>query len=610
MKRKKLKRRQSKKHFGILIFIIISIVIIYLFSVFKPPPTNENKSSYTANAATPVVWQQFDGDAGKSGTSNDPFITKSNVTTLQKLWQVPISSDGSPVYLSNVTTSQGVKNLVFITTTSGGLTAYDDATGNKIWSVTTTGAGGTVTSSPAIDPNNLSIYSYGKDGKVHKYDVGTGTEETSGGWPLTASLIPNVEKGSSSLAIGNGYLYVTTSAYPGDKGDYVGHIEAKNLTSGAVSVFNTLCSTNTTLLNGNCSSVQSGVWSRPGAVVDSTTGNVFIASGNGSYAPPNNLADSLIELSPDLSKIVDTYTPTNFQQLQNDDADLGSTDVSIIPSLELGIQGGKDNKIRVINLKNMSGQGGPDHTGGELQTLSVNCNIFSAPISWNDGTSIWVFVTDMCNDLYAYKVANNQLQQVYKNSNGGSSPLMVNGMLFIQSSGGIKTIDPTTGTILWTGQVGNMHWQSPAVVNGHVFVIDNSNLTSFEVANNSPTISTPQVISPTFGIVGDCQTNGLCPTPTVTVAPTTTINNPTVFPTTIVVNPTQTPITQNPCIANSSSSSTDSASAKAHNHQNASVSNLFNFLLQLLLLLFKLLLGGGTGPIQVPTVPPCVTPTP
>jgi hypothetical protein len=608
MKRKKLKRRHNKFK-GVVIFFVIAAVVIYLFSIFKPPPSSKNN----VNAAGPIVWQQFDGNEGKTGASNDPFITKSNVTTLQKVWQVPVSADSSPVYLSGVTTSQGVKNLVFVTTTGGGLTAFDEATGAKIWSVTTSGAGGTTTSSPAIDPNNLFVYSYGKDGKVHRYNVGTGVEDTTGGWPLTASLIPNVEKGSSALAIGNGNLYVTTSAYPGDAGDYDGHIVAKNLTSGTVTVFNTLCTGTKSLESGQCSGRQSGVWARPGAVVDTTTGNVFIASGNGPYAPPNNLGDSLIELSPDLSTIIDTYTPTSFQQLDTDDADLGSTDVAIIPSLELGIQGGKDNKIRVINLKNMSGQGGPNHTGGELQTVSVNCNILSLPISWNDGTSQWVFVTDMCNNLYAYKVANNQLQSVYtKSGDGGSSPLMVNGVLFVQASNAIKAIDPATGTILWTGQVGGMHWQSPTVVNGHVFVIDNNNLTAFAVPNNSPTVSLSQtpLTTPTFGIVGDCQTNGLCPSPTL--IPTTMITSPVVAtpvvsgtPTgTITGAPTVAPL---PCIA---STGTSSESTKGHQHQNANISNIFKFLLQFILLLFQLLLGGGNGTIQLPGTTPCVTPTP
>jgi outer membrane protein assembly factor BamB len=607
MKRKKLKRRHTVGKMGIIFFFsIIVIIFVLVLLVSQSSSKNDQNTVYNANAAGQVVWQQFDGNAEKTGTSDDPYINKSTVSSLKKIWSVSVSSDGSPVYLSGVTTAQGVKNLVFVTTQAGGIIAFDEATGAQIWNKTTSGGNEPTTSSPAIDPSNQFIYNYGQDGKVHKYDVGTGNEESSGGWPLTATLIPDVEKGSSALSVGNGYLYVTTSAYSGDAGSYVGHILAKNLTTGTVTVFNTLCASTKSLLNGNCSSVQSGVWARPGVVVDPNTGNIFIASGNGSYNPPNNLGDSLIELSPDLSKVIDTYTPTNFQELDNDDADLGSTLINIIPGLELGIQGGKDNKIRVINLKNLSGQGGPYHTGGELQTLSVNCNIFSSPISWSDGSTIWVFVTDMCNNLYAYKVVNNGLQQVYKNTSGGSSPLMVNGVLFIQSSGAIKAVDPTTGTVLWTGSVGSIHWQSPAVINGHVFVIDKSNLTAFSVPNTptptgiltttAPGTSTPGNPEPTNFV---CL--GSCPTPTSSFQPTAT---PLISTPSVSIIPTSVPT---PCIT--SSGTTGSESIKTHQHQNANVSNIFKLLLQLLLLLFRLLSGGGnTGTVPSPGTTPCVTP--
>ena len=424
---KKLKKRH---YVGIATALIVTSIFVIVFSIIQSF-TNNGNISYKVQAATQVVWQQFDGNSQKSGTNNTDPLNANNVKSLQKIWQVPVSSDGSPVFLSGVTTTQGVKSLVYVTTQSGGLIAFDEATGKQIWNATTQGNSGPITSSPAIDPTNQFIYSYGKDGKVHKYDVGNGKEETSGGWPLTVTLISDVEKGSSAIAIGNGYLYMTTSAYPGDKGSYVGHVVAKNLTTGVVSVFNTLCANNNQLLNGNCSDRQSGVWGRPGVVVDPNTGNVFIASGNGTYAPPNNLGDSVIELTPNLSKIIDTYTPTNFQQLDDDDADLGSTSPAMIPSLEIAIQGSKDDKLRVLNLKNLSGQGGPDHTAGELQSISVSCNIFSLPISWVDGSkNVWVFVTDMCNNLYAYKVINNNLQKVYE-SNTDVWKFTINGERYI-----------------------------------------------------------------------------------------------------------------------------------------------------------------------------------
>lgn len=494
MTKKKVKKIGKKGSLGIV--FSLSIIVIF-FSLFLLQFYSKNEQTVikvgNVNAAGPVVWQQFDGNANKTGSSIDPYINASTVTSLRKLWTAQVTADSSPVYLSGINTPQGTKNLIFVTTSAGGLDAFDEETGTLVWSVTTQGAAGPMNSSPAIDPSNQYVYGWGRDGKVHKYDVGTGTEETAGGWPLTVTLRPNIEKASAALSIGNGYLYAVTDGYPGDAGNYQGHIVAKNLTTGTVTVFNTLCANITTVIGDNqCASSQSGIWGRPGTVVDSNTGNIFIATGNGPYNVPDNLGDSIIELAPDLSKVIDTYTPTNFQDLDNEDEDLGSTAVAIIPSLDIGIQGGKDDKIRVVNLKNMSGKGAPYNVGGELQTIPVDCNILSYPISWNNGVNIMVFVTDMCGNLYAYKVVNNQLTQVYKNTNGGSSPLLVNNLLFIQSSGAIKALNPITGAVIWTGQVGSMHWESPAVVDGHVFVLSSGQLTAFGLSIEAPTPSISQ----------------------------------------------------------------------------------------------------------------------
>ena len=501
----KKKKASSYKNVFILVtsVLLFSILLVAIHYISSSVP-----ATFNSNAASQIAWPMFDGDAQKSAANtNETAITTATVKNLKQLWQInlPNTSDGSPIYLSNVTTQQGVKNLIFVTTAGGSLVAIDDETGAKVWQQNTQGSSGVITSSPVIDPSFQYVYSYGKDGKVHKYSIETGAEVTTGGWPFTATVIPNVEKGSSALTIGNGYLYVSISAYVGDNGSYVGHIAAKNLTTGATSVFNVLCSSTKQLLSGTCGSSQAGVWGRPGAVVDPVSGNVFISSGNGSYAPPNNLGDSVIELSPDLSKVIDTYTTNNFQTLDNADEDLGSTMPAMIPTQKsnppnIAVQGGKDDKIRVLNRQNLSGKNGPYNVGGELQTVSINCNVFSQPIGWADGSgNTWVFVTDMCDSLYAYKVVNSTLQKVYEKDNiGRSSPFLVNGMLFLQKSGSVTSLNAATGATLWTGNVGSMHWQSPIVINGKVFVLTNDGkLTAFGVNTVLPIPSPTQIVLPT-----------------------------------------------------------------------------------------------------------------
>jgi hypothetical protein len=481
-------------------------------SATKPTPTPTLQPSATlapkptaTTAPVPpsqkaIAWPAFDGGSSRSGiNTSETTITPANVGTLTRKWQqaLPAVVDGAPAELPNVTTASGVKNLLFVTTTTGSLLAIDTATGNQVWRANTTGVKFT-TSSPALDPSGQFVYGYGIDGKVHKYAVGTGVESTTGGWPVPITLMPVDEKESSPLNVGNGYLYMVTSGYPGDGGHYEGHVVAVNLASGKVTVFNSLCSNITHLLNAtDCNAVQSGIWARGGAEVDPVTGNVFVSTGNGTFDANkggHNYGDTVIELTPDLTKVVDTYTPANFAQLQANDQDLASAAPLMLPKQAgsktplLAVQAGKDNTLRLLNRQNLSGKGGPNNVGGELQAVGLpqGCDVDTHPVAWNDANgTTWVFVANFCG-FSAFKVVTNangqsSLQFAYQNANKGSSPFMANGILYIQGPNALLATNPTTGAVLWSsaqasagGSVNGLHWQSPIVVNGQVFVADNS----------------------------------------------------------------------------------------------------------------------------------------
>ncbi len=150
------------------------------------------------------------------------------------------------------------------------------------------------TSSPAVDPNRQFVYSYGLDGAVHKYAVGTGEEITGAGWPEMTTKKPFDEKGSSALSIatarnGTSYLYVTHAGYPLDRntyGDIQGHLTTINLATGAQKVFNAVCSDKTGHLGANgCPVTRAGVWARSGVVYDPDLDRIFIATGNGRIRP-------------------------------------------------------------------------------------------------------------------------------------------------------------------------------------------------------------------------------------------------------------------------------------------------------------------------------------
>jgi len=453
-------------------------------------------------------WPQFNVDARHSGTSlQETIIHRGNVPTLHPLYHVALPSiaDGAPAFLSGVSTPLGVKDLLFLNTKDGRILALDATSGSTVWAMRPATGPNYTTSSPAIDPGRQFVYAYALEGRVHKYQVGDGTEITTGGWPELATLKPGVEKGSSALSVvttvgGASYLYVTNGGYPGDAGDYQGHVTAVNLATGTQKVFNATCSNQTVHFvesgTPDCPQVQTAIWARAGVVYDSDNDMIFMATGNGTF--DGNLpghfgwGDSVFALHPDgtgngAGQPVDSYTPTEFQALQDGDVDLGSTAPAIVAALpgssvtHLAVQSGKDAKLRLLNLDNLSGAGGPGHLAGELQKIDVpqGGEVLTALAVWTNPVDggVWVFVANDSgiSGLQATVglSGNPSLTPRWTDATGGSSPIVANGILYYAGSAGVRALDPTTGSLLWSdASIAGIHWESPIVVNGRLYVTD------------------------------------------------------------------------------------------------------------------------------------------
>jgi hypothetical protein len=475
-----------------------------------------------ANAVKPYDWLQFNGDAQHSGNNTlETTVSSGNVAGLTQLFQstLPSIADGAPVYLSGVSTSSGTRDLLFVTTKAGDVVALDAHDGHQAW-IQQNPAGDCrinngrqacyTTSSPVIGPSHQYVYSYGLDGKVHKYQVGDGTEATTGGWPEVATIKGFNEKGSSALAMataknGTTYLYVANSGYLGDRGDYQGHVTVINMLDGSQNIFNANCSDQTAHLGlstdtSTCTEFQTAIWARPGVVYDPDTDRIYMATGNGSFNPSqHDWGDTVFALNPDGTGAnggpLDSYTPDNYQKLDDQDLDLGSTAPAILPVpagsavQHLAVQGGKDAMLRLLNLDDLSGQSGLGHMGGEVaQPLypPQGGQVLTQPAVWvNPGdSSTWLFVADD-HRLSALKLnidgnGNPSLQVVWQKGIGASSPIVANNVLYYASSGGIQAVNPIDGTQLWSGGIGSIHWESPIVTNGILYITDESRqLTAF-----------------------------------------------------------------------------------------------------------------------------------
>jgi hypothetical protein len=518
------------------IFLLVSVLILTSSASLPLLSAASVAASSTGSLYLPLVsksygpydWLQFNGDDLHSGNNTfETTLSVGNITNLQLLFQVhlPGIADGTPVYLSGVNTASGIHDLIYMTTRDGRIVALDAHTGVLKWSHQY-GPGGCLinndqnrnepcytTSSPAIDPNRQYIYSYGLDGYVHKYTVGYGTEIMTGGWPELTTLKRYDEKGSSALSIatavdGISYLYVAHAGYPGDRGNYQGHITAINLKDGSQSVFNALCSdqavhfVDSRVTSGpDCyPETTAAIWARPGVVYDPYHDHILMSTGNGTFQPSSLFwGDTVFSLNPNGTGMagapLDSYTPDNFQELQDTDLDLGSTAPAILPPSagkypHLAVQGGKDAILRLIDLDQLSQQNGLGNTGGEVFTMTLPFGgvILTQPAVWINPAdqSTWVFITNgngsIGLQLSIDSNGNPSLISKWTRS-GGTSPLVVNNMVFITRSGGITAYNATSAVTLWSdNRVGSIHWESPVVVNGVLYITDQSgNLTAYSL---------------------------------------------------------------------------------------------------------------------------------
>ncbi len=494
-----------------------------------------------AAASVPAYdWPQFNGGPSHSGSNtSETRLSTSNVASLVRLFHVslPAPADGAPVELANVPTAGGTRSLLFVTTTAGDIVALDATTGQTVWShsngpgsclVNNQGQACFTTSSPAVDPTRAYVYSYGLDGRAHRYAVADGTEITTGGWPELATNKPFNEKGASALAVataanGISYLYVAMGGYPGDAGDYQGHITAISLSDGSQHVFNAACSNQTvhfveTPGTPDCASVQSAAWARDGVVYDPALNEIFFGTGNGNFAPASfEWGDSVLAIHPDgtgaANGPIDSYTPTTYAQLQSTDTDLGSTAPALLPTpatravRHLAAQSGKDGVLRLLNLDNLSGKGAPGNVGGEVATMDVpqGGRVLTALAVWVNpvDSTTWTFISNG-NGVSGLKLGfdgsgNPSLTTIWDvTTAAGTSPLIANGVLYVVSSGSIRALDPLTGAELWhDSQIGSIHWASPIVANGMLYVTDGTGssgeVTAYGLANAAPVPALPRV---------------------------------------------------------------------------------------------------------------------
>jgi hypothetical protein len=417
-------------------------------------------------------WTRFGWDARRSNDDpNATGITAANVGSLARQQvHLPGTVDSSPIYLHGVKVRGATHDAFFVTTTYGITLAIDAASGNILWRWTPPGyskRAGTAqitTATPVADPSRKWIYAASPDGRIQKLTVASGHAV----WRRTITKLPQFEKIASSLNFVNGRVIATTGGYIGDTPPYQGHVVVVAAKNGRLlHVWNSLCSTRHGLMYPpTCTPSDSAIWGRAGAVVVPGSGKLLVATGNGPWNGHDNWGDAVLVLSSK-ARLVGNYTPTNTDQLNVQDVDLGSTSPVYLTS-RLVAQGGKDGKIRLLSFSRLKGT--RPHKGHELQIVSTpsGSELFTAPAVWRSGKRIWLIAADG-GGTQAWSLSGGKLHSVWRNGNNGTSPVIAGGLLWVyDQGGGLRVYEPASGKLVTTLNAGGGHWNSPIVTDGRV----------------------------------------------------------------------------------------------------------------------------------------------
>lgn len=457
---------------------------------------SSSQSSATATAASPAAssarvasgdWPTFDYNAARSGVETSGAGISAGSLGRLALRKVPVDGvvDSAPIELSSVKVRGRRRDVVVVTTTYGRTVAVDPGSGARLWEFVPAGVhpGGSQVSTmtPVADPDRRYVYAASPNGVVHKLSLSTGRQV----WARSVTLNPRREKMDSALNLSGPYVVVGTGGYYGDAPPYDGHVALLSRASGRIAhVWNTECSNIHHLINPASCPVtgrtgDSAIWGRAGAVIEPGSHRILVSTGNGPFNGRTDWAQSALELAPNASRLLHSWTPRNEASLSGTDTDIGSSSPALVPTyhgFRLAVQGTKESVLHLLNLRRLNGTrgGAGGRLGGEVSQVSSpgGGQVLTAPLAGRVGGRVLVFVADDSGTT-AYALVGGRhprLRRAWSSGTPGTSPVLAGGLLYVYNElgGSIVIREPGSGRVLRTLAAGHGHWNSPIVVSGRI----------------------------------------------------------------------------------------------------------------------------------------------
>jgi outer membrane protein assembly factor BamB len=439
----------------------------------EPAPTTPSTSStapapsttVTSNSSTGDDWPTYHRDLSRSGS--DPAVSLGG--SLRRLWTSE-ALDGD-IYAEPLVFGE----RVLAATEHNSVYSLDITTGKVQWQVNL----GTpvpsaelacgnidssgITGTPVADPATGRLYVVARLEPNHHelfvLDIEAGTILSHRTVDPTGAD-PRVQQQRAALALANGRVYVAFGGLYGDCGSYYGWLVSMPADG------------NGQLISYRVSSHRgASLWAPSGPAVDSA-GNLYVTSGNGFSGSTFDYSNSVLRLSPDLT-LADWFAPDNWQKLDSSDTDLGSMGPILLQG-GLIFQAGKEGMGYLLRSDNLG------HIGGEIYSGAIGHRAFGGAAY----APPYVFVP--CTDgLAALRIDDTGTSFKVAWTGPGffaGPPVVANGTVWTvdTGSGTLYGFTVDKGDVVIKVQLGKvMHFTTPALGRGNIFVAANRQIVSF-----------------------------------------------------------------------------------------------------------------------------------
>src|SRR5580698_2893210 len=470
----------------------------------------------------------YHNDLARSGQNLDETVLTPASVSSGKFGQLfSYALDGQvyaqPLYLPGVVIpGKGIHNVVFVATEHDSVYALDadNYLAAPLWHVSflnpTRGVLAAssadlecgsivpevgITATPVIDPVSGTLYvvamteeptSDGYAHRLHALDVTTGAEKPGspveiqasvpgqGDGTTTVQFRPWLYKERAGLLLLNGVVYTAWSSHC-DAGNYHGWIIGYN----AATLQQTAVYTSTP--NWNAGSF----WQGGAAPAADAGGNVYLVSANGTFdvnTGGSDLGDCIIKLSTSKSlSAVDYFAPYDATTLDDQDIDLGSSGVLLLPDVagssahpHLMVSGSKSGSVYLLDRDNL-GHFRPEADNQIVQSLIGAVGpVFGIPVYFNNT----VYFSAAHDQVKAFSL-HDGLLSISPSSTSSATFAELGTVPSISANGAgngiLWTIDPAAqlhaydaadlSHQLYQGDAGSyIKFSTPTIANGKVYV--------------------------------------------------------------------------------------------------------------------------------------------